>query len=108
MNLRKYQLGYIGFSFFSPGGSRGFKAEIASQASFDVATYLSAQSVPTNQAVELTVPSANIVGTLTTGDISGYTKGVTLIIEGEVQGAGGAANGGAGGHAIYANNSSNL
>jgi hypothetical protein len=66
---------------------------LASGINTDIATVLSAAVADTARAQILTLPEGEIIGSndanpaLTLGDLSAYTKGVTLNINGEVQGA---------------------
>jgi hypothetical protein len=66
---------------------------LASGVNTDIATVLSAAVADTARAQILTLPEGEIIGSndanpaLTLGDLSTYTKGVTLNINGEVQGA---------------------
>lgn len=79
---------------------------LTSQTNLNLQTYLSGKGAPTDRAIVLQLPSGVTIGSssagsaaITSGDLSGYQK-VTLDVTGEVQGAGGTANGGVGGNAI--------
>ncbi len=74
-----------------------------------LANWLALQSAPTDVPIEVTIPTDTgaIIGAtttgngaLSTGDLSGYTGGVTLHVFGEIHGAGGTPSSPDGGHAI--------
>jgi hypothetical protein len=75
----------------------------------NLATWLATQSPDANKIQQVTIPSGQTIGgtstgnyALTTGNLASYTKGVELIILGNIEGKGGAANGGAGSHGLEA------
>lgn len=73
----------------------------------NLATWLATQSPDVTKIQVVTIPVGHTVGgtvtdgyALTTGNLSTYTKGVELIVEGRIEGKGGAANGGNGSHGL--------
>lgn len=75
----------------------------------NLATWLATQSPDVNKIQQVTIPSGQTIGgtstgnyALTTGNLASYTKGVELIILGNIEGKGGAASSGAGSHGLEA------
>ena len=86
------------------GSTLKYKAEqnytLNSAQNVTLETFLTGQGASVASPVIITIPAGQIIGSLdnllpalTTGDLSLYTRGVTLIINGEVQGAGGTNTG---------------
>ena len=92
------------------GSRRRWDKEVASGVNVDMASELS--GAPTTRPIRLEILSGVTVGAisgdaLAAGDLSSLSS-VDCRIAGSAHGFGGAANGGAAGHAIDANNQSNL
>ena len=96
------------------GGTVPFEINLTSTTDVNLQSFLTTNSAPTNRPIIITIPSANTIGAtsvstaaLVSGNLSSYLS-VTLINEGEIQGAGGAASSGAAGDAITATTSFSL
>lgn len=70
--------------------------DLLSDTNVNLETFILSQTAVTSSAIVINIPSGNIIGStaqgtpaMVTGDLSAYTRGVTLNVIGEIQGAGG-------------------